>query len=344
MRKLFYLTTLLLGFVIAFSFIFWQKSNTDSSLLQVEILPSPSPEAFTLGFAGEIILARNVASKINQYKDYKFPFYKVVDLTSGADLFFATLEAPLSGENVPCGKDCMRFIGDEQGIEGLIFAGIDVVSLAANHIMDGGEEALAKTLTILDKNGIAHTGAGLTSEEARKPVVQEIKGVKMGFVAYNDIYPKENTATVENLIKEIADLKKIVDLVIVAFHWGTEYTAYPSFYQKELAHKAIESGADLVIGDHPHWIQGIEFYQGRPIFYSVGNFVFDQMWSIQTRQGIIVLVTFEGEKLIKIELFPIQTEDFCQPSPLSGQEKEEIIERIFSISDPRSIEILKDFM
>ena len=308
---------------------------------QIEFFSSPSPQPLVLGFAGEIILARDVATKINQYKDYRCPFYKVADLTRNIDLFFATLEAPLTGKNIPCGIDCMKFIGDAQAIEGLTFAGIDVVSLAANHIMDGGEKGLADTLEVLDQNGIAHTGAGLTPQEARKPVIKEVNRVKFGFVAYNDIYPKENTATAENLTQEINDLKKAVDLVIVAFHWGTEYATSPTFRQKELAHKAIKAGADLVVGDHPHVLQGIEFYQSKPIFYSVGNFVFDQMWSRETREGIIGLLTFSEQRLVKMELLPFQIEDFSQPQLLEEKETKLLLNKLFSISDPESVAIIK---
>lgn len=341
--KNFKLIIVLLFSLVALTIVFFilkKEGSVNLPNLQVKIATLPV-STFTLGFAGEIILARDVATKINQYHDYTYPFHQVADITRIPDLFFATLEAPLYGKNTPCGQDCLKFIADGETIEGLKFAGIDVVSLAANHVMDGDEAALENTLKLLDEVRIGHVGAGLSEAETLRPFIKEIRGLKVGFLAYNEIPPQKNTATALNLSQAIRDLKKKVDLVIVSFHWGIEYTDQPNDSQKALAHQAIDADADLVIGDHPHWLQGIEFYQGKPIFYSVGNFIFDQMWSRETREGIMVFLTFEGTKLSRVQLKPHLIENFSQPRPLLGEEKEKILNRLYQISEPTAVTKLK---
>lgn len=315
------------------------------------ISPTPTPKVVTLAFAGEMIFARTVAAKIKEYNDYRYPFYRVLPLLKKADLRFATLEAPLLGKNTPCSSGCMVFICDEGNIEGLKFAGIDVVSLAANHVMDGDREGLFKTIDLLDQNKIGHIGAGKNLGEARQPLVKEINGSKFGLLGYNNIPPKEYEASDnrpgsawfdENyLIEDIKNLKPKVDIVIVSFHWGKEYTALPNDEQKYFAHLAINEGADLIIGDHPHWIQSIEFYKDKPIFYSLGNFIFDQMWSEETQKGIIVLITYQEKKLDKIEIVPFRIRDYVQPVPMEGEEREKMIKYILSISDKESQEKLR---
>jgi poly-gamma-glutamate synthesis protein (capsule biosynthesis protein) len=178
---------------------------------------------------------------------------------------------------------------------------------------------------------------------AKVPIVKEIKGSKIGILGYNQIPPLTNTAAPENITNEINELKNQVDLIVVAFHWGTEYVSKPNTNQVALAHQAVDAGADLIIGDHPHWVGAIEFYKEKPIFYSVGNFVFDQMWSTETRQGIIVLAQYENNRLSKISLLPTQIEESCQPRILNFEEGKVVLQKIFSVSDKNSLKKLEEY-
>ena len=141
--------------------------------------------------------------------------------------------------------------------------------------------------------------------------------MRFGFLGYNQIYPtplEVSKADSEVLAQEISDLRQEADVVIVGFHWGLEYQARPTNEQRLLAKAAIDAGADLVWGQHPHWVQGMEIYQGKPIFYSLGNFVFDQMEAKETREGLVVELDFWKAKLVEAKLKPIFMNDFTQPS------------------------------
>ncbi len=123
----------------------------------------------------------------------------------------------------------------------------------------------------------------------------------------------ENYERLKSLVSdEVVKSKLTADIVIVSFHWGEEYTKTITSHQKELAHIAIESGADVVVGHHPHWVQEKEIYHDKPVYYSLGNFVFDQMWSEETRKGVLLKLVFNGRALVGEELLPILIFDFGQ--------------------------------
>ena len=128
---------------------------------------------------------------------------------------------------------------------------------------------------------------------------------------------------------DILNAKKIADLVMVSIHSGTEYTPFSNNKQISFARSAIDAGANLVFGHHPHVVQGYEHYKGKLIIYSLGNFIFDQAWSKETQQGLATKLTFEGENLVTMNLIPLRIKNWCQPTPLeSGTEYDEILRRI----------------
>lgn len=116
--------------------------------------------------------------------------------------------------------------------------------------------------------------------------------------------------------------------MIVAFHWGTEYTSTPNSTQIELAHSTIEAGADLIIGNHPHWVQGIEQYKGKFISYSHGNFIFDQMWSQETKEGVLGKYTFNNDGLINVEFIPVIIDEYSQPRFATKAEADRVLQRM----------------
>jgi poly-gamma-glutamate synthesis protein (capsule biosynthesis protein) len=131
---------------------------------------------------------------------------------------------------------------------------------------------------------------------------------------------------------DIRAAKAHADLVFVYYHWGTEYTHDANADQRTVAHRAIDAGADLILGTHPHWVQGIEWYKDRLITYSLGNFVFDQEWSTKTKQGTFLKARFSGKRLTSAELVPYQIEDYQQPRPVNADIAGSILQDIFTHS------------
>lgn len=270
---------------------------------------------------GDIIPARSVNYKTATTKNFNWPFEKTAETIKNADITFINLETPLI-EKCPPTQEGMVFCGDERNIEGLLLAGIDVASLANNHAGNHGEEAVGQTVKLLSDNNILATGID-------EPAFKNIRGVKFAFLGYNDITKPQlgvSNATPEKIKKEILEAKKKADIVVITFHWGVEYRNQPDDRQKYLGHFAIDSGADLVIGNHPHWIQPVEFYKGKLITYAHGNFVFDQMWSQKTREGVVGRYIFYDKRLVDVEYLPVQIDNYGQPHFVEEAQKKTILD------------------
>jgi len=254
----------------------------------------PKGRVWDMIAAGEMIFGRGVQWRIEErFRGDSGPaFDKVRDVTRAATLSVATLEAPLSGQNNKYCNACLVFVGNEAYIGGISDAGIDLVTLAANHIGDGGPQGVLNTVKVLDQAKIAHVGAGATATEAHRAAIVEAGGQKLAFLGYTDVPPLSYVATethpgsawlshddpsYRELRAEIAAAKAQADLVVVMPHWGIEYEDTPRDVEVAAAHAMVEAGADLIIGDHPHWVQSVELYRGAYIIYGIGNFVFDQM-------------------------------------------------------------------
>jgi gamma-polyglutamate biosynthesis protein CapA len=342
-----YCFILLLVFFIFFllTFIYFSKSWSSNILLPISSTITPttnniqiesmtlekifidnhsfistlSSELITLIATGDVIPARSVNYQTIIRKDFKWPFANTAEFIKNTDITFINLESPLT-DKCPITQSGMIFCGDKKHIEGLLYAGIDVVNLANNHLGNQGIKGINETLELLNNSEILTAGINDT-------VVKEIKGVKFAFLGFNDIEKSGNPSPAEDVIimSQIKNARKISDIIIVAFHWGDEYTPQPNIRQRYLAHLAIDIGADLIIGNHPHWIQPVEIYKGKLIVYAHGNFIFDQMWSEKTKEGVVGKYTFYNKKLIDVQFFPIRIRDFGQPYFLDGLAKENIL-------------------
>lgn len=286
----------------------------------------PRNELITIIATGDVIPARYINFQTVKRNNFNWPYEQTFEVLKNADLTFANLETPLI-KNCSVVTDGMVFCGDEKNIEGLNFAGIDIVNLANNHFGNWGQLGVNETIKLLNDNGISYTGIN-------GPEFKEIKGIKFAFLGYNDVgkEPLVSETDENKIVKEISGAKKLADLVIVAFHWGTEYMPQPNQRQKDLARLAIDSGADLIIGNHPHWIQPVEIYHNKVITYAHGNFVFDQFWSEKTLEGVIGKYTFYKNKLVDVEFLPIKIDNFGQPSFLEASKKEEILNNMYQES------------
>jgi poly-gamma-glutamate capsule biosynthesis protein CapA/YwtB (metallophosphatase superfamily) len=247
----------------------------------------------------------------------------VRDLLKSADLAVANFENPA--------PDAFRyhtrgttFSADPRLIAGLAKAGIDVVSIGNNHIRDAGAQGIIDTIKNLKKYKIKSTGAGANLKAARTPAVVSVNGVKVAILGYDTIAKGyaagPSTAGSAQLSKAVvkADIKKAraagADVVIVYPHWGTEYSPKPFAAQQALARSVIDAGADMVIGNHAHWVGAMEVYKGKPIWYALGNFVFDQDWSEPTMEGITLELTFRGSELAQVRIRPHVILDKSQPN------------------------------
>lgn len=277
---------------------------------------------------GDVIPARSVNFKAVSLNNFKWPYENIAEVLKSADITFINLEAPLLNYCLPA-QEGMIFCGTSKNIEGLVYSGVDIASLANNHAGNYGEKGVLETVSILLKNGISVTGIN-------GPLIRDVKGLKIAFLGYNDIskpQPGVSNFDEQKIKSEISEARKQVDIVVVTYHWGVEYRDQPDERQKYLAHLTIDSGADLVIGNHPHWIQPIEIYKGKLIAYAHGNLVFDQEWSQKTKEGIIGIYTFYDNSLVDVEYLPISIQNYGQPKFLEGEEKKQILNRIWIESD-----------
>jgi len=250
---------------------------------------------------GDVMLGRSVMTKSLREGDYSYPFNKVSEKLSYSDVVFANLENPFV-ENCPQTDSGMKFCANEKMVEGLVNANINVVNLANNHSNDYGKKGQANTVSVLSNNGIDFVGYG-------NLVVKNIKGTNFGFLGYN-LVSKRLTS---NQIREIEDASNKVDVLIVGVHWGNEYQSNPNRFQINTAKQILNAGADVISGHHPHWIQTDEIVGDSLVYYSLGNFVFDQMWSEKTKEGLAVELTFrDGELINTNKLFTFMS-SWAQP-------------------------------
>lgn len=245
-------------------------------------------------FVGDMMFDRTIRT-IAEAKGYEYPLSCVADYIDGFDVAVGNLEGPItpypstSRGTVPGDSNNMRFTFDSEVARALADAGFTAVSLGNNHIFDFGREGSASTVSALEAAGVVSFGVPGGNQVATTSVA----GRKLAFIAFNEFLGEANP---ERVITDIWKADKEADFVAVYAHWGTEY-AQENGYQRALAHRFIDAGADMVIGAHPHVIQGHEEYQGKHIYYSLGNFVFDQYWMEQVRTGLGVEVTLDKDAI-----------------------------------------------
>jgi len=299
--------------------------NEISKLYSAKILISlPKKEKITLIFVGDIMLNRGVKYSVKKYGkgDYKFPFLKIVDELKKADILFGNLESIISDKGKKVGS-IYSFRADPEAIEGLKFAGFDILSVANNHIFDYGREAMEDSFKRLKEAKIDYLGGGFNEKEACSPIIKEIGKTKIAFLAFSNLgtplwAASEKKSGICWLEKEkmeriINEIKKKADIVVVSFHYGEEYFSKPTQFQISISHSAIDSGANLVIGHHPHFVQPIEKYKSGWIAYSLGNFVFDQKFSKETMTGLMLKISIENSKIKKVIPIKIKINQFYQP-------------------------------
>lgn len=298
----------------------------------------------TIAAVGDLMLGNRAEPFLNEFgPDY--PFAEAMPFFRSADIVVGNLESPISTRGTAVENKTFTLRAAPIAARALKSAGFRVVSLANNHSLDFGPIALQDTLAALDENGILASGAGMDLEDARAPAILKIKGETFAFLSYSLTFPLEFYASAgrpgtapgyaDYVRADIRKAKRSADFVVVSFHWGAELLTAAKDYQVKLGRQAIDWGADLVLGHHPHVLQEIELYKGRLIVYSLGNFVFGSE-SNRTNTSMIILSTFKGKRLVRVEAVPLDVNNYrvkYRPHVLTGKAAREALEGVNAASE-----------
>ncbi|MFP2901196.1 CapA family protein, partial [Corallococcus sp. 4LFB] len=303
----------------------------------------------TVGHHYEEYFDDQVAKGRTREEMFAYGFREVRPIVDSGDLFVVNLECPYTDSTQKLPKN-FNFRARPELVNVLTAGRVGVVSLANNHMMDYGAQGLLDTLTSLEAARIPFFGAGRNLAEARRPAVVTVGGLKVAFLGYfflgtRNIEPREVYATdttpgvaghfsdvevMERMLREdIAAAKAQADLVLPFFHWGIEGNTTPEPYQVRLAHAAIDAGAAGVLGSHPHVLQSMELYQGRPVVYSLGNFVFGGNWNPRDKRSVLWRARFDSTGYLSSDVLPLRTDRYpefpVQPVPVTGAEAEGVM-------------------
>ena len=321
-NAIFLLGTLIILGSLAFYGVFTPRHVSLDNAASLSAVTNPIPQKeIKLVFVGDVMLSRGIGKIMKDRNDYGFPFASTTDLIRSADIAFANLESPISVRGIRSGS-IYSFRADPKAVAGLTHAGFDIVSFANNHVWDYGKTAFEDTLSHLESAGIKVVVGGEDYDLAHEAKIIQVRNTTFAFLAYTNLLPKSlgslnSTPSVARydddhvLIADVLRAKEKADIVIVSFHWGDEYQTSHNDEQERVAKLVIDSGASLVVGHHPHVIQEVEQYKDGYIFYSLGNFVFDQNFSVGTKKGLLMEAMVEGctvTKVVKREV--VFTDDY----------------------------------
>lgn len=309
-----FLVVLIIAFVLRRSAAFPNFSDSVPLPNPIEFIrnspqPSPTPSSITIHLraVGDVMLSRSVGLSATERNNWRWPFEGTTPYLPAANLLIGNLEAPLTD---PCQlKDhVMSFCVPTKAIDGLTYAGFDVLSLANNHTLNYGPKGLSDTKATL-------TAAGIEGIENYQTKVITVNGQPLGLLALDDVSAPLDEAQITAALKTLAPQ---TDTVIVLIHWGNEYEPNPSPRQRAQTKMLIDQGADIILGTHPHVLEPIEREKNALVVYSLGNFVFDQMWSPETRESLVLDLdlTFNADRqLTHIDYtpYPATIYDYGQP-------------------------------
>lgn len=325
---------LLFALTMVFIFVFLADIKAlEEIAIPLQIKKTEEPKSVSMIFGGDIMLDRGVEASVKKNLGGDFnKLFENLEILKDADIAFANLEGTASDKGKNVGS-IYSFHMDPSVVPVLKSAGIDIVSVANNHVGDWGQNSYIDTLKRLTENGILYAGGGMNSKEAETPTIIEKNGIKIGFLGFSDKGPnwmqaKEDSAGLmiasnPRFDEIIKNASKQVDFLIVSFHFGEEYKPLHNERQQYLAHQAVDDGAKLVIGHHPHVVEDTEVYKNSYIAYSLGNFIFDQSWSKPTMQGMLLEVKLIKDGSMNTKKYTVQLNKFFQPeTPVAGVEEE----------------------
>jgi poly-gamma-glutamate capsule biosynthesis protein CapA/YwtB (metallophosphatase superfamily) len=304
----------------------------------------PAQEDITIAAVGDLMLGGRTGPYLKEFGP-AYPFADVKTFLGRADVAVGNLESPISTRGRAVENKQFTLRAAPLAAKALKAGGFRVVTLANNHTMDFGPQALQDTLAILDDNDILYTGAGMDLDDARAPAILKVKGKTIAVLAYSLTFPLDFFASArrpgtapgytEYVKTDIEKVRPLADLVVVSFHWGAELMTAAKDYQVALGRQAVDWGADVVLGAHPHVLQELELYKGRLIAYSLGNFIFGSE-SNRTNYSMILLLTFRGNNLVKVEAVPLDVNNYrvkYQPRVLTGKSATDVLEGVNTASE-----------
>lgn len=334
-----------------------------------EVNPLATGEVVRMAVTGDIIPGRNVAIHARKYGDWTHPFLQVKDFLAGFDVTVSNFECVISDTIAPpeeSNPNTFSFLADPAVIDGMKLCGIDAISLANNHTAwndaGWGIAPFVEMLGHLEKGGLPYFGGGRDLDQAQRGWETTVGNTSIVFIGIDGVTANKeysegtvldafngnsyagataskagtNPLVTQTVNAKIADLAGKYDIVIPYFHMGAEYEWITPQWCVDVAHAAIDNGATLVLTNHPHLIQGMEIYKEKPIVYSLGNFVFDQMFSVDTRTGYILDLTFQGKKVVGLRTHGFEIEDFNQPRLMSVGEHAGLMDRFWRSTDMRA--------
>ena len=296
-------------------------------------------EPFTMFFTGDVLI-RSSTENIYDSEGVSGLFSDdLITEMQGADLCMINQEFPFGVGGTQAPDKQFTFKADPKYVQAFLDMGVDIVSLANNHVLDFGPDVLSQSFVTLDEAGIDYVGAGETKERAKAWASYDLKGTSVAVLSASRVIPVVEwnidnaqpglfcTYDPAQLVEQITLAEESHDLTVVFVHWGIEGAAYPEEYQRNMAKMYIDAGADLVVGNHPHCIQGVEYYKGVPIAYSLGNYLFNQ----NNRPTACVKVHVDENQQLKVQMIPVATSNF-KVYASEGSSKAELIDYLTEIS------------
>lgn len=309
-------------------------------------------EIVTATIVGDIMLGRRVGDLLERRGDTTAVFRPLAKRLAASDITVGNLESTLSKAG-PATQGGDSFGADGSVLKGLKLAGFDLLSLANNHVGDFGDAAFVDTLDKLESAGFRTVGGGVDLAQAAKPAIITVGDVRVGFVATDSIgetpaarrsspgtnrinAPPRTGPLDRRALDRVADSVRELDadVVIAMTHWGTQYTNVPERSQRRIARALVDAGADVVVGGHPHWVQGWESIAEATVVHSLGNFVFDMDFMRETREGIFVEIVSRGGRVVAVRPVPYVIDGRFTPRPVAGSRANDIIDRIRQTSEP----------
>lgn len=277
------------------------------------IISSPTKPAqkVTFGLMGDLGLGRYITSIARSKNDFSWSFSGVSSVIQKNDFNLANLESPII-DNCPEGKTgTFTFCGDTRFLPQLVENKF-IFNLANNHIFNYGQDGFSQTKNFLNQNNIGYVYSHQSDSEFFQ---KEINGISFGFLGFDFITnPKLSPQEIVNLIKKYDSQ---VNWLVLSIHWGNEYLPQAESWRIKLAHQFVDAGVDIIAGHHPHVVQEHEIYQNKPIYYSLGNFIFDQNWSKETSTSEIITLSVDKNKILEEKTSPIIIKNNSRPEFLN---------------------------
>ncbi|ANF96353.1 CapA family protein [Paenibacillus bovis] len=319
-----------------------QLSADPSADLQPATPAGSSGQTVTMNFGGDVMFSGKVGELLAQ-KGYDYPYEYVRKLFASDDLSVVNLETPVTDSATTAADKTYAFKSSPEALSHMAAAGIDAVNLANNHILDQGITGLQDTIRQLDSSGIAYVGAGNDSKRAYEPVYFQRKGIRIALLGFSRVIPEAGwnagtnqpgVATAYDATAAEAAIREAhsqADIVVVIAHWGIERSDTTIAHQNDLAHRFVDAGADLVIGGHPHVLQGLEQYKGKWIAYSTGNFIFTHSLTEKTWDTAVFQAKCTVRGDCSMQVIPY-TANLGQPVPMAEEQGQALLRRLQTLS------------